>query len=247
VTTGGFNNGSITRWLGTSGTLPQSALAPTTTVTFPFAAANGAPRGIGLNQSAPLTTAGYLSASYTDASGLVNSVSFTDAGYSAQGGTTINRRTNASWSFSTANVTGLAANTLSTLAQTFPMAINPNGVILMTAAPAANGAPVICQASAAAPGTHASGSGTASAPIAARTGNTLANLTGTTYYVGLNASILDEFYTVATGSWSDGTIWSNGVNPPSSINAATITSGTTATLSSGSGAAQRLQIMVVEV
>ncbi len=240
VTQGGIVNGSITRWLATS-TLTTSASAPTTTTTFPFASANGAPRGIGLNQSAALTTAGYLSATYSDAAGLDNTVSFTDAGYTAQGGTTIDRRTIASWSFSTANVTGLAANTIATVAQTFPISINPNGVILLSAAPISGGAPVITSASASAPGTHATGTGTAAAPIASRTGNTLANLTSTTYYVGLNSSFLDQFYTVASGSWSSGSIWSGGA-APGVTNSATISPGNAVSLSSGAAVARSLQI-----
>lgn len=240
VTQGGFFNGNITRWLTTT-TLTTAATAPTTAITFPFAAANGSPRGIGLNQSAALTTAGYLSASYTDATGLNTGVSFTDAGYSAQGGTTINRRTNASWSLNTTNVTGLATNGLVAASQTFPIAINPNGLVLMTAAPIAAGAPVICGASASAPGTHAAGSGSASAPIAGRTGNTLANLTATTYYVGLNSSVLDPYFTVASGAWQTGATWSGGAAPGAS-NPATITAGTAITATGITANAQSLQI-----
>jgi len=207
-TAGGFSNGSMKRWFLTT-TIP-STLSNTIPV-FPFVQGN-AKRHIFLAKSANLTTAGSMTATHTNTSGLSN-VSFLDGAY------TVNKRTNASWTITTGN--GLNAG-----AVTFSLGLYGEGPVVVTSL---TNAPRLVQVSAAI-ATHVAPAGAVNSPIAKRSGLTIANLTSAAFYHGVNSADLG-LYSVNTGDWNDPTIWSTGV-VPTSTQSPLISSGTTVTVSS---------------
>ena len=214
-TNGGFGTGSSYRkWFGTT---TMTTGATPVTLFAPFIV-NGQNRRVNMNKSANWTTGGWIQATHTDAAGLVANP-FTDAGYS------VSRRTNASWSFTSGGGINLGATTLA-------MGLAIEGPIVTAAAPGT--APRLIQVGAAA-GTHVAGTGTTAAPIANRSGLSLAQLTGSSHYVGINTGDLG-LYSIASGAWESGATWSSG-SAPTAVQSPLVSNGNTVTINGAAAAA----------
>jgi hypothetical protein len=193
-TSGGFGSGStFRRWVTTS---TITALPTATTNFFPFA--NGTSnRTVRLNRNTGATnTAGWVEATHTHASGVVNAGGFDDAGY------TVNRRTNASWTFAVGGGFTATGN--------LNVGVCGDGVMVTAVTPGA--APRFHQNGAAA-GTHLAGTGLNSAPFANRS-IALASLTAGPHYIGVSSADLGVF-SIASGAWESGATWNTGVAPTS--------------------------------
>lgn len=209
-------SGSFVRWFNTTG-LPTAA---GTGIGFYPISAGGANRNVALSFSSAtaLSTGGTIGVGHTDATGLAT-VSVTDGSY------TIDKRTNASWAFTTGN--GIAAsgtiNVKLTGAGLFT-AINPANLRVMQAS--------------AVVGTHAAGAGVS----ANRTGLALTDL-AVPYYIGAAAADIGSgFVAITTGNWSTGSTWSGGV-APTIVNDAYINPGVTVTADAATNAAKSLTIL----
>ncbi len=186
VTTGTFN-----RWYGTTG-------LPTATGTgigfYPLASSTGANRNVALYFSAAtaLSTGGSIAVGHSDISGLATITPVTDAGpYS------IDRRTNAFWSFAQTGIVLSGTNTIGVRLTGQGLISSPNPANLRVMQPAA----VV--------GTHVPGSGVS----AQRTGLVVADLTSP-YHIGANsADISGAYIATTTGTWSATSTWLNGLVP----------------------------------
>jgi hypothetical protein len=223
-TSGGFAPGSaFRRWVTTS-SITVSATASSSF--FPFA--NGtSSRMVRLNRNTGATnTAGWIQATHTHLAGLVAAGSFADAGY------TVDRRTNASWSFTTSgfSVTG-----------NLNVGVCGEGVVLTAGTPGA-GAPLDpprFHQSGVAAGTHLTGSGTNTAPFANRT-IALASLIAGPNYIGVNTNDLG-IESQASGPWESTSTWNTG-SVPTSAQSPLINVGHTVTVNGAAAAALNLTI-----
>lgn len=208
--------GAFVRWYGNTG-LPTAA---GTGIGFYPMGYNGLSRAVALSGSSAtaITTGGTIGVQHTHANGLATITPVADGTYS------IDKRTNASWSFTTNGVI---------LTGTLNMALTGGG--LFTANNPAN-LRVMKVASVA--GTHVPGAGT----TANRSGLTLADL-AVAHYIGANAvDIGGAYIAVNTGNWNVASTWDvNAV--PGSANDAYINPGITVTATSTANEAKSLSIL----
>lgn len=224
-TAGGFPSGTtFRRWLTTTTLTTSTApsFATTTHRAFPFVV-NGQNRMVLMTKSATWTTGGWIEATHTNAAGLAT-VSIVDGAY------TVERISNATWSFASGGGINLGATTLG-------LGLGGDGIVVTSAAPGT--APRLTQA-AGALGTHAAGSGTSAAPFAARSGLSLGNLTGSTHNVGIALADLG-FYSVANGPWESGATWSTGSVPTATDNPL-VAAGTTVTVNGAAAFGQNVTV-----
>jgi hypothetical protein len=216
---GGFTNGSYRKWLTTT-SLPTS-LPSTTTGNWPFV--EGPNNRNFQIASSTLSTGGSITVTHTNGAGLATIATITDGAYS------INRQTNANWTVTTSGIAG----------GTYIVNMNGEGAFVTTATPGANFPRVI--QGAAVVGNHASGTGTAIAPVANRTAISAAAFLGTaTYRIGINTADAG-ISTVQSGAWEDGSTWSTGVAPLTTENV-TITAGHTVTVNGAAAVANTILV-----
>lgn len=212
-----ISTGSMVRWYGTSG-LPTAA---GTGVGYYPIAYGGANRNVALSFSAAgaLTTGGTIGVGHTNASGFTN-VSVADGAY------TIDKRTNASWAFTTSGIVLGGSNTINMRLTGTALynAINPANLRVMQAA--------------AVVGTHVAGAGVS----AQRSGLVVTDL-AVPYYVGAAAVDIGGVYVaINTGNWSTGSTWDIGT-APGVANDAYINSGVTVTVDAATNTAKSLNIL----
>lgn len=212
---GGFNNGTFTRWVGTT-TLPASITG--VQGTFPFLV-NGLNRNLQIAASTAPTAGGQISVSHTNAAGL-NTITAIEG---------MDRSSNSSWTVTTTGVTG----------GTYLMRLSGDGVAVLTGT--VGNSPRILQGSGVV-GTHSAATGTVAAHFANRTAIASANFLGTnTYSLGYAQSDLGV-YSVQTGNWEDGTTWSGGVAPTAGQDV-TILGGHTITVNATPGVCRGLALL----
>lgn len=221
-TSGGFVAGSSFRRWSTTLTFPTS-LSSTVPV-FPLVTSTGLERHVYLSRSAALGTGGWIQASHTDGAGLTPDV-FTDGAYNVQ------LRSQGSWSFTSGGGIGLGAATLSVGAR-------GDGILALLAAPGT--APRFVQAGAAL-GSHVAGAGSSASPVANRSGFSLANLTGSAHYIGVNSGDLPIF-SVTTGAWDNPATWSSNPVLPTSTDVVLVSAGTTVTVNAAAADAGILTV-----
>ena len=227
-TSGGFKNGTFKKWFGTA-TL-TTTLPSTTVGNFPFVV-NGANRNFQVGSSlATITSGGTVSVSYTSTAGLA-----TVTGTDPSGAFAFNRLSNAYWSVSTGD--GLATT------GTFLVNGGMEGIANLTAITAE---PRLVQSDTAGAGTHATPTGTATAPVGNRTGLSLSSATN--FYVAINsaniAAAANTVYSVQNGNWNDATTWNTGA-VPAATDTVTITVGTTVTVDTSVSATAGTSLAIV--
>ncbi|MGL2964930.1 hypothetical protein ACSVH2_13990, partial [Flavobacterium sp. RSB2_4_14] len=189
--------GSLTRWFGTSG-LPTTAIV---TGLYPLASGvNNRAVNVYFSGST-ITAGGTITASHTDATALAD-VNFLDGAFQ------IDKRTNASWTFSQGNGLDLGASTASLQLKT---AGNAAFAEVLTT----NTNLRIVKATAAASGLHANSSATLSPTTfnVIRTGLAATEL-NSTYYIGAGTGDFPSTFTaIASLDWTDNATWDKGYPP----------------------------------
>ncbi|RYZ55952.1 MAG: hypothetical protein EOP49_01745, partial [Sphingobacteriales bacterium] len=206
----GFNSfirlsgGTFTRWFNTTAlTTPYSAGTPyAPTAFYPICDSIG-------NRS----IAFYFSTTSAIASGGTITVGLSsDAGYTSgltvvDGAFTINKRSNASWTFSSGNGFALASSTMGLRAFT-------GGLFSVN-----NPATLRFMKGNAVSGNHLTGGGTIPDYYAERNGLTLADINNGPYYIGSdNTNLGTQFNSVTDGNWNNAATWDqNAVPGPADI------------------------------
>ena len=192
----GFMNGIYGRWWTTAqtGSALTSGVDPTTnTSQYPFINASGQNRSIWISRSTSSTTgntAGYLRAQYSDATGISSITPVVDGSY------TLNRQFNGFWTITTSGGYVYASGThlIHTIASQAYFPLNANTRLMYQSS-------VV--------GTHDAGTAT---PGGRRTGLSTAQLTGGSWYMGINSADV-PVPTVAVGTWDNPAVWEGGVVP----------------------------------
>lgn len=230
----GFIGGIVSRWYTTSanpssGTIDAGLDYNNANVLFPIINANGQNRWASILTPASGTVAGELAITYTDAS-TMSAVSIAD-------GITIGTRYDGNWAISTPDsrvdtaASTAAAFTYTNAGTAFALGFYATGAFATN-----DGSTRILYGAAAAGGTHINGT---TAPFAARSGLTLANLTSGPMYVGgATTSVQGGATKTSTGSgdWNTAGTWTpSGV--PACGDIVTIASGHTVTVNATASAA----------
>lgn len=204
-----MTSGSMRRWYGTTG-LPTSA--GTAIGYYPIAfGANNRNVSVYFSAANALSTGGSITVSHSNAGGLITvSPALTET-------QTIDRRTNASWTFAQSGL--VASGTI---------AFRLTAGNLITSSTPAN-LRVILATPALAPGSNVTGTGTAPNLQVARSGLSVVNLANTFTIGAASADMTAIYNSIATGNWSDGTKWDVGA-APSSTDIVNITNGTNISL-----------------
>jgi len=213
-----LNGGSLKRWYGLTG---QPTTSGTGVGYYPIATMNNDARAVSLyfSNSTAITTAGTIALSLNNTSGMSTGLSVADGTY------TITTRTNSGWNYVPANGFNITSGTIG-------LKYSVDGM-LTTAIPAdlrvMNANSVV--------GTHVNGSGSGISYVANRTGLSVSNLSGGTFYLGTGANSLVNsiFYSVKTGPWNNGTTWNTGTVPGAG-DTVYVSNGDTVSVSSGSSA-----------
>jgi hypothetical protein len=221
-TSGGFANGTLRRWVGSTTELPASAPA---TPNFPLVAlSNGADRSVFLFRAATGTlTGGTISVSHTDATG------FNTRGTTVE---TCDRSSNGTWNFNNANSFNLTSTTFSANIRGYQMvSINDATALRLLES---TGSTVR--------GTHAASSGTTTAPIISRTGLALADITNITYSLNTQAAnTSNTIVSAMTGNWTTGATWVGGVVPTNADDVQILASHNVTVDANGAAAALTIQ------
>lgn len=213
-----LTTGSFIRWYGTTG-LPT---APGTSIGFYPVAYASYNRNVAVyfNNATALSAGGSIAVAHTNAAGVTTGLSVADGAY------TINNRTNASWSFATANGIALGAGN--------SLGMRLTGVALLNTTNPAN---LRVMQPAAVVGTHVAGSGVS----AQRSSMSIADL-ASPYHIGAAGADMGGVYiAVNTGNWSTGSTWDIGT-APTIANEAYINPGVTVTVDAATNAARSLSI-----
>ncbi|MFN4082948.1 MAG: T9SS type A sorting domain-containing protein [Bacteroidia bacterium] len=152
-----------------------------------------------------IATSGYVSVSHSPSNTLNTPTPFSDC----SGLFNINRVTAASWTFETAGGLTLGTNPIDTA----NIVLYPYGIIRPIIATDI----FVTQATSAAPGNCAAGTGTTAQPTAVRTGLNSTQF-NSTYRVGAEAANLSLITSIASGDWNDPSIWDASAVPTSSDN-----------------------------
>ena len=216
VTTGGFK-----RWFGVA-TLPTSA--GTAVGFFPLASAsNNRSASVYFSTATALSAAGTIRASHASAGGISNiTPSFLD------GTAAVDTRTNSSWSFTAGD--GITATGTLGVRLTGAGALDTNTVANLR----------LVQANGAA-GTHVAGTGTTPNFQVARTGLTIANLTGPHYIGAVAADVQVVINSNGSGDWNVASTWDTN-SVPTCNTIVNILSGHTVTVNSATNSSKSLSI-----
>lgn len=184
--------GRFVRWFGTSG-LPTAASG--TAGLYPLGTAS-ANRNVYLffDNSSALSSGGSIGLNHNSAAGATAVTSFAD------GGVTIEKRTNAGWTFTTPSAPALTGS--------ISLQVQGN----TTLAPAIVADIRLVRATDAV-GTAQPGTGSTTAPQAGRTGLSLADLANTFYIGSTDINFQPLIVAIATGNWSNTGTWAGGVVP----------------------------------
>jgi gliding motility-associated-like protein len=216
VTTGGFK-----RWFGVA-TLPTSA--GTAVGFFPLASAsNNRSASVYFSTATALSAAGTIRASHASAGGISNiTPSFLD------GTAAVDTRTNSSWSFTAGD--GITATGTLGVRLTGAGALDTNTVANLR----------LVQANGAA-GTHVAGTGTTPNFQVARTGLTIANLTGPHYIGAVAADVQVVINSNGSGDWNVASTWDTN-SVPTCNTIVNILPGHTVTVNSAANSSKTLSI-----
>ncbi|NMH25301.1 beta strand repeat-containing protein [Flavobacterium solisilvae] len=209
----GFLNGTIGKWYGVYDTYAQ--INPgvdyyNTSTLFPFINSNGENRSAFItrpNDTNNTATAGELSVTYFDGTGITTGLAIADGSY------TVTDVFEGAWSIAKDNT------------YAFPLENHTIAFAIENAYLIKNGNSRIFKVDETTAGNHQTGTTT---PFAARTGLSTADLNNT-FQVGFNASLDSPITSVQTGNWNDATTWSNNAIP-SCADTVTILSGHTITV-----------------
>ncbi|NNT73231.1 hypothetical protein HKT18_13480 [Flavobacterium sp. IMCC34852] len=231
----GFIGGTVARWYTTSanpssGTIDAGLDYNNANVLFPIINANGQNRWASILSPASGTVAGELAITYADAN-TMSAVSIVD-------GITIGTRYDGNWTITTPDsrvdttLSTPAAFTYTNAGTAFALGFYATGAFATN-----DGSTRILYGAAAAGGTHINGT---TAPFAARSGLTLANITanGPMYVGGATTSVQGGTTKTSTGSgdWNTAGTWTpSGV--PACGDIVTIASGHTVTVNATASAA----------
>lgn len=216
VTTGGFK-----RWFGVT-SLPTTA--GTAVGFFPVASAsNNRSASVYFSTATALSAGGTITASHANAGGIFTiTPSFLDATAS------VDTRTNSSWSFTAGD--GITATGTLGVRLTGAGALDTNTVANLR----------LVQANGAA-GTHVAGTGTTPNFQVARTGLTIANLTGPHYIGAVAADVQVVVNSNGSGNWNVASTWDTN-SVPTCNTIVNILSGHTVTVNSAANNSKSLSI-----
>jgi|GEM_PF-1257355 len=220
-TTGFVQNGTLTRWFGT--TASPNTIANSNGGHFPIGY-NNINRNVwfSFSSTTALTTGGTISVTHANAAGIIGIAGFTD------GGVTVDSRTNANW---TVSQSGLVAS------GTITMRMQGSGGLAAVTTVAnlrlirANDAV----------GTSSNGTGTAVDPQVNRTTMSVSDIANTFYIGGPTADLSVLYTSIASGAWEAGSTWDQGT-APTAANSAVIANGHTITVNATASAATNLSI-----
>ena len=216
VTTGGFK-----RWFGVA-SLPTSA--GTAVGFFPVASAsNNRSASVYFSSATALSAGGTITASHANAGGISTiTPSFLD------GTASVDTRTNSSWSFTAGD--GITATGTLGVRLTGAGALDTNTVANLR----------LVQANGAA-GTHVAGTGTTPNFQVARTGLTIANLTGPHYIGAVAADVQVVVNSNGSGNWNVASTWDTN-SVPTCNTIVNILPGHTVTVNSAANSSKSLSI-----
>lgn len=216
VTTGGFK-----RWFGVA-SLPTSA--GTAVGYFPVASAsNNRSASVYFSTATALSAGGTITASHANAGGISTiTPSFLD------GTASVDTRTNSSWSFTAGD--GITATGTLGVRLTGAGALDTNTVANLR----------LVQANGAA-GTHVAGTGTTPNFQVARTGLTIANLTGPHYIGAVAADVQVVVNSNGSGNWNVASTWDTN-SVPTCNTIVNILPGHTVTVNSAANSSKSLSI-----
>ena len=216
VTTGGFK-----RWFGVA-SLPTSA--GTAVGFFPVASAsNNRSASVYFSTATALSAGGTITASHANAGGISTiTPSFLD------GTASVDTRTNSSWSFTAGD--GITATGTLGVRLTGAGALDTNTVANLR----------LVQANGAA-GTHVAGTGTTPNFQVARTGLTIANLTGPHYIGAVAADVQVVVNSNGSGNWNVASTWDTN-SVPTCNTIVNILPGHTVTVNSAANSSKSLSI-----
>lgn len=216
----GFLNGTIGKWYGVYDTYAQ--INPgvdyyNTSTLFPFINSNGENRSAFItrpNDTNNTATAGELSVTYFDGTGITTGLAIADGSY------TVTDVFEGAWSIAKDNT------------YAFPLENHTIAFAIENAYLIKNGNSRIFKVDETTVGTHQTGTIT---PFAVRTGLLTTDLDNT-FQVGYNAALDAPITSVQSGNWNNASTWSNNAIPTCN-DIMTILSGHTVTVDSASSAA----------
>lgn len=216
VTTGGFK-----RWFGVT-SLPTTA--GTAVGFFPVASAsNNRSASVYFSTATALSAGGTIRASHASAGGI-----FTITPSFLDGTASVDTRTNSSWSFTAGD--GITATGTLSVRLTGAGALDTNTVANLR----------LVQANGAA-GTHVAGTGTTPNFQVARTGLTIANLTGPHYIGAVAADVQVVINSNGSGDWNVASTWDTN-SVPTCNTIVNILPGHTVTVNSAANSSKTLSI-----
>jgi hypothetical protein len=235
----GFTSGTVSRWiLSANNDTVQAGTEYPGTITngtnrpylYPFISGTNLNRNMYILPNSNATTAGEIAVTYTDANTFTSSLSVADGSY------TINNRYDGNWSVTNPNSSVITGTPL-----TYTTSTNHRVMVYATGAyDAIDGSSRLMNLNSALSGTHQIGT---EQPFVVRTDLSLASLTASPLYIGVNdgskiasANTITSTVTGGDRNWNTAATWVGGVVPACNNNVI-IASGATVNVSATADAA----------